>query len=255
MILVLAGTQDGRELALALAEENYEITASVVSDYGKQLYANGSIQVNDQPLDLEALKAFAIQRAVTAIVDASHPYAVNASTNAMRVCEALDLTYIRYERERTALPAYARLYPVEDYAAAARRAASLGKRVFLTTGSRNLKAFTEEPLLKDHALIARVLPDAEVIADCTRLGFTPKTLIALQGPFSHALNKELYIKYAADVIVMKNSGDVGGTDTKITAAIALGLAIVMIDRPRIAYKNVANRYHEVLSLLKEQNCR
>lgn len=34
----------------------------------------------------------------------------------------------------------------------------------------------------------------------------------------------------------ENSGTLGGTETKLTAAIKLGLEIVIIDRPRIDYK-------------------
>ena len=45
-----------------------------------------------------------------------------------------------------------------------------------------------------------------------------------------------------DVVVMKNSGTLGGTETKLTAAIKLGLEIVIIDRPRIDYKNLTHDY-------------
>lgn len=41
---------------------------------------------------------------------------------------------------------------------------------------------------------------------------------------------------------MKNSGTLGGTETKLTAAIKLGLEIVIIDRPRIDYKNLTHDY-------------
>lgn len=255
MILVLAGTQDGRAVAERLAKENYPVTASVVSSYGKKLYEADPISVNDRPLDAEELKVLMLEQSVTAVVDASHPYAVNVSKNAMQVCSTLSIPYIRYERKSTELPPYDRFFFVSNYEEAARKTASLGDCVFLTTGSRNLKVFAEEPLLQNHTVIARVLPETEVIAECMRLGFTPKTLIAMQGPFSHTMNIEMYKKYAADVIVTKNSGTVGGTDTKITAAIALGLPVVIIERPQLTYHQIAETEEGVLALLKQYNCK
>lgn len=254
MILLLAGTQDGRELAKRLADEEYKVLVSVVSGYGKRLIDSSRLIVNDQPLDISQLRILIQQQKINVIVDASHPYAVNISKNAMQVAKELSLHYIRYERVATPLPCYAKLCLVSDYQAAAQKAATLGQYIFLTTGSRNLKAFAEDANLKEHTLIARVLPDPEVIKECTQLGFTPKNIVALQGPFSHALNIELYKKYRADVVVTKNSGEVGGTDTKITAAMALDLPIVMIDRPRLDYPVIATQDEEVLTLLKKYSC-
>ena len=45
------------------------------------------------------------------------------------------------------------------------------------------------------------------------------------------LNIALFQEYRADVMVTKNSGSVGGTDAKIAAAMALGLTIVVVQRP------------------------
>jgi precorrin-6A/cobalt-precorrin-6A reductase len=72
----------------------------------------------------------------------------------------------------------------------------------------------------------------------------------MQGPFSHELNVELYKKYDANIIITKNSGSIGGTDTKITAAMALDLPIIVIDRPKLEYKFLATSFDEVLSFVK-----
>lgn len=60
--------------------------------------------------------------------------------------------------------------------------------------------------------------------------------------FSYKAIFKLSEKGNADVVVMKNSGTLGGTETKLTAAIKLGLEIVIIDRPRIDYKNLTHDY-------------
>ena len=79
---------------------------------------------------------------------------------------------------------------------------------------------------------------------------TPKEIVALQGPFSEELNIALYRQYGADVVVTKNSGEIGGTDTKLTAARKLGLPVVMIDRPKLDYDVIAYTFEEVLDFVK-----
>ena len=82
-----------------------------------------------------------------------------------------------------------------------------------------------------------------------RLGLSPKQIVAMQGPFSQALNREMFRQYRADVIVTKNSGAIGGTDTKIAAAVELGLPVVVIDRPVLAYDRLVHCYEDVLSFV------
>ncbi|MGP1575663.1 precorrin-6A reductase [Selenomonas sp.] len=252
MIFVAAGTQDGRELAGFLLEKGQRVTASVVSRYGEELLSRyPGICINDRPLDEAALADYCRAHGIAVFVDASHPYAANISANAMNACRACGIPYIRYERQSAPL-AYTKAHYVADYEEAAKVAASLGKHVFLTTGSHNLKAFTEAPALQDCVLTARVLPDPKVVEECTALGLRPSQIVALQGPFSEALNEELYKKYEADVVVTKNGGTVGGADTKFAAAMKLGLPLVIVERPRIAYDNMAQTFAEVLEFIVQK---
>lgn len=252
MIFVAAGTQDGRELAGFLLEKGQRVTASVVSRYGEELLSRyPGICINDRPLDEAALADYCRAHGIAVFVDASHPYAANISENAMNACRACGIPYIRYERQSVPL-AYTKAHYVADYEEAAKVAASLGKHVFLTTGSHNLKAFTEAPALQDCVLTARVLPDPKVVEECTALGLRPSQIVALQGPFSEVLNEELYKKYEADVVVTKNGGTVGGADTKFAAAMKLGLPLVIVERPRIAYDNMAQTFAEVLEFIVQK---
>lgn len=251
MILVLAGTKDGRELIALLAEAGYQVLASAFSQYGGELINLPNVHVHTGPLDSQGLAALITDHKIDILVDASHPYAVNVSQNGMLACKKTSIPYIRYERPRGILPEYEKLYAVSDYQEAIEKAASLGKTVFLTTGSRHLKLFQEAACLKEHRIIARVLPETSVLKECIELGFSPKNIIAMQGPFSHELNMALFKEYEADVIVTKNSGQVGGSDTKMTAAMALGLPLVVIDRPQIDYTKIVYTMDEVLQFIKE----
>lgn len=255
MIFVAAGTQDGRELVSFLLEQGYDVAASVVSRYGEQLLEKECQQqliINDQPLNEQEMECYIADHGIRLLVDASHPYAENVSANAMKACRTMGIPYVRYERQETAF-SYDKLFIVEGYEAAAVQAAALGRRIFLTTGSRNLRHFAESQALRECELVARVLPSPEVVAECTALGFTPGQIIAMQGPFSKELNKELYLKYRAEVIVTKNSGRVGGTDTKLEAAAELSLPVVVIDRPKMAYDHLAKTFGEVLTFIREKH--
>lgn len=239
MILVLAGTGDGRELAADLARQGWPVSVAVVSDYARSLAARHGLAVHTGPRDAAGLAALIQTTGARAIVDASHPYAAAVSRNAQQACATLGLPYLRYERPPAPLPAYDKLHLATDAAAAARLAADLGRVVFLATGSRTLAVFKNEPLLAGHRLVARVLPDPEVLLECRRLGFAPGDIVALQGPFSHQLNLALFREYAADVVVTKNGGRRGGADAKFSAAVELGLPLVVIDRPAIQYSRIA----------------
>ena len=253
-IFVFAGTADGRQLVSALLAKGFAVTASVVSRYGGELLesaqtAGHDLVVNVQPLDEAGLIEYCRTHAIAAIVDASHPYAVNVSENAMAAAEKLGLPYLRYERSLSELR-YDDIHIVHSYEEAAETAASLGSTIFLTTGSRNLKKFTEAPALQEKTIIARVLPTPDVIAQCIDLGIQPGQIVALQGPFSQALNRELFLRYHADVIVTKNSGDIGGTDTKLAAAESLHLPVVLIDRPKLEYPTIAHTMEDVADWLR-----
>lgn len=254
MIMVAAGTQDGRELVGLLLERGYAVAASVVSSYGHDLLASYGerLTINDKPLDRDGLMNYIAEHGIRLVIDASHPYAVNVSQNAMAACAAACIPYVRYERDLSELGAAGgNIIVVHSYEEAAARAAECGKNVFLTTGSRNLAKFTTAPALQGENIIARVLPTAEVITLCEDLGLSPANIVALQGPFSRELNRELFRRYSADVVITKNSGTLGGTDTKLAAAADLGLPVIVIDRPHIDYPALATDYAGILRFVEE----
>lgn len=248
-IFLIAGTEDGRKLAEFLSEKSFDVTASVVSDYGRKLLETcAGLKINDKPLERDELEKILREDNFNCLVDASHPYAKNISTNAISAAQAAQIVYIRYERAEIDF-AYEKIFPVDSYEAAALKAAELGKNIYLTTGSRSLKIFVD--LLKDRNLTVRVLPTAEVLSQCAALNLSPKNIVAMQGPFSTELNVELFKHAGAEVIVTKNSGSIGGADTKLEAAQILNLPVVMINRPKIFYPNLATTFNDVLKFLEE----
>ncbi len=250
-IFLTAGTEDGRKLAEFLTQKGYDVTVSVVSDYGKKILQQyNGIKISEKKLNADELIEN-LRGKFDILVDATHPYAVNVSQNAIDACQRLKIPYIRFERDEIEI-AEENIFKVDGYESAAIKAAELGKNIFITTGSRNLKKFVEFPALKDCNLTVRILPTAEVLRECESYGLTPKQIIAMQGPFTIELNVETFKHCRADVIITKNSGKIGGADTKIAAAKILNLPVVMIERPKIFYPNVAKTFEEVLNFIQSE---
>jgi len=249
VILLLGGTREGREIAGLLAQEGYPLIVSVANRYGRELLP-ANIACREGRLNQEQLDAFLREKQIRLLIDATHPFAAEVSQNAVCACQTCGVQYLRFERESTPLPDSPLIHPVDDFVQAARLALGLGKRIFLTIGSKNLAVFVEEAKQRQALVFARVLPLPAVIAACSHL-LPPAQIIALQGPYSRAFNQALFHEYRAEVVVAKESGAEGGTPAKIEAAQALGLPLVIIKRPVIDYPHQVGSCQELLTTIAQ----
>lgn len=103
-------------------------------------------------------------------------------------------------------------------------------RVFFSTGSAGAAKYAHLQNAAERAVI-RILPSEEAIAICRRAGFRGKNLICMQGPFDQEMNEACFRFARADYLVTKSAGERGGFDTKIRAARALGMQILMLEPP------------------------
>ncbi|OCL26134.1 precorrin-6x reductase [Orenia metallireducens] len=247
MILVLAGTKESREIIKRLQEINQPLIASVVSDYGYQLLAESGIEVIQEKLTSEKMERLVKEKDITKIVDTTHPFAQEVSLTAIEVAQSLEIDYLRFEREGLEFADNESVIRVDSYEEAAKKAKNFN-RILLTIGSRRLHYFVEELENWQERLVARVLPNWKFIKEANDLGFTPKNLIAMQGPFTKELNQRLLKDYQIDVLVTKASGKVGGLNTKLEAALELGVKVILIERPAIDYPKVVR---DIESLIVE----
>ena len=121
------------------------------------------------------------------------------------------------------------LYTVKSIDQACEVARRFGQRVLLTTGSKDLARWRAG--LGDKTLLARVLPVADVIAQCAALGFGVGEIFALCGPFSAELNAAFYRQCRADVVITKASGAEGGYQEKVQPCLDAGIPCIVITRP------------------------
>lgn len=177
------------------------------------------------------------------VVDATHPYAAEASANIRAAAGHLGICYLRLLRPATidaalpepgsdtsGRPPASHVVEVPDAAAAVRFLAGTEGPILLTTGSKDLPTFAALPDFATR-LYARVLPDAAAVARARELGFPPAHLICMQGPFPREMNVATLRMVGARWMVTKDAGRPGGMPEKIAAAREAGVDLVVIARP------------------------
>lgn len=250
MIFFLAGTSDARALALLLKENGYDLLATVVTENAANSLRESGLDVQVGRLTSDDMTAIIQSKKARAVVDASHPFAEEASKNASQAANKANVPYIRYERESQTFQ-HEKVTVVDGYEEAAALAKEKKGVVMLTTGSKTLQIFTETLRdCNDIRLVARMLPRKDNMEKCQQLGVEQKNIVAMQGPFSKALNKALYEHYGVTLMVTKESGKVGAVDEKLAAALEMGIETIIIKRPKIHYENVYSHFDDVLQGLK-----
>ena len=117
---------------------------------------------------------------------------------------------------------------MQDAKEAAGLLQTLSGNVLLTTGSKELVAF--EGVEKER-LYVRVLPSKEALDLCEKAQIPHSHILALQGPFTTALNIALMEQYHIGILVTKDGGKKGGFLEKQEAARLQKAALVVIGRP------------------------
>lgn len=234
-IWLIGGTQESAALAAALAAANIPYVVTVTTEAARSLYpAYPNLSLRVGHLSSETLPGFLKQYSVCGIVDASHPFAIEISQLAIAAATARSLPYLRFERSTASSqlphPAITQVRTLTQVLCADWLTE---QRVLLTIGYRWLPLF--QAWQSQAILFARILPSAVALETALAAGFTPDRLIALRPPVSLALERALWQHWQISTVVTKASGAAGGEDIKQQLAIELGVQLIVIARPEIAY--------------------
>ncbi|SHJ84163.1 cobalt-precorrin-6A reductase [Paramaledivibacter caminithermalis] len=251
MILVLSGTKDGRDIVYKLRDKGFNILVTTATNYGKSLYKQEEgLRIISNRLDYDGMVKLIKENSIKLAIDATHPYADKVSDNISKACKEIDISYIRYQRRESSLSKYDYMIKwAKDYEEAAEMLARLEGNILLTTGSKTLDIFTSK--LSPKRLYPRVLPTSDVLEKCEDLGFKPSNIIAMQGPFTKEMNKELIRKYDIRILVTKDSGKIGGTDEKLAAAEQMGIPVIIISRPEEKQGLIFNDVDKLINKVSE----
>jgi precorrin-6A/cobalt-precorrin-6A reductase len=219
-ILILGGTAEARALAAELHGTGRDVLTSLAGRVREPAMPPGRVQIGGFG-GVDGLAWFLRTAGISAMVDATHPFAAQIGANAAAAAALTGVRLLRLERPGwTGHPRSAEWTWVAD-PAAARAAAEVYVRPFLTTGRQSLPAFLA---WADRPVLARVVDPPEVPV--------PErwTLITSRGPYDYPAERRLMSEFGVDVLLTKDSGG-SSTVAKIDAAGDLGIPVVIIARP------------------------
>ena len=224
-ILLFGGTGEGRTLAEWMLARGLDATVCVATEYGETLLPDG-MKVHVGRLDAGEMEAL-MADGYTLVIDATHPYAVEVTKNIRAAADCAGLPCLRLLRQSDEEDGCRK---VPDVAAAADLLEKLPGNVLLTTGSKELDHFARQGLRE--RCFPRVLPMADSLERCLALGFPPKNIICMQGPFTKEMNVATLHQFHIDTLVTKDTGGYGGFQAKAEAAKEADCALLVVERPQ-----------------------
>lgn len=224
-VVLYGGATEGRTLSRELAALGAEVTVCVATDYGRREQGNlPGITVLTGRLDADGMTE--VLRGADVCIDATHPYAVQATANIRAAAGRVGVPYHRLLRRASTLPEGSVV--VNSAEEAAKYLARTEGNVLLATGAKELPAFSG---LDSARLYPRVLPAAESLTACETAGIPRRNIIAMRGPFSKELNLALLRQFDIRFLVTKDGGAAGGFGEKAAAAAEAGVKLLVIRRP------------------------
>ena len=218
-VLLLGGTAEARALAERL-HPKVDIISSLVGRVPDPALPVGPVRIGGFG-GADGLRDWLGDKDITAVIDATHPFAATITANAAAACGGLDLPHLVLSRPPWD-PAGATVV-ASDTEAAEIIATKGYSRVFLTTGRSGVAAFSDS----DAWFLIRVVtaPDIDML---------PRNheLLLSRGPYDYDDERELLRSRGIEVLVTKNSGG-AMTRAKLDAASSLGADVLMIQRPAL----------------------
>lgn len=245
-VLIIAGTTDAKTVIERLLEKNHDAAVTVTTRLGAGMLDEfKNLDIYQGKLNKEHITQLIRTLKPACLIDAANPFSTEITRNAINVCKYEALPYIRYERERVSYEDDPDITIVKNYGEACDVLMNCEGNILLTLGSNKIETFKKIPDYSQRVYL-RVLPDWKVLSKCESLGFSPKNIIAIKGPYNEALNIELFKYCQAAVLVTKESGNMGGVVDKINAAKKLGMKIILVDRIEACCNNKFSSVEELL---------
>ncbi|WP_281982230.1 cobalt-precorrin-6A reductase [Thalassorhabdomicrobium marinisediminis] len=221
-LLLLAGTSEARRIAWGLADRGRRVVASLAG-----------VTRRPEPLPVPTrvggfggeagFRAYLAAENISAVLDATHPFAERITARTARVCGALGLPYAQVLRPPWAPGAGDRWTMIDapDEAAAHLPDDAV---VFLATGRQTLPVFAN---LEGRRVLARVVDPPN-----QPFPFAGGEFVIARPPFKFDAEVALFKALGVTHLVAKNAGGAGGL-AKLAAARALGCPVVMLNRPQM----------------------
>lgn len=220
-VLILGGTREARTLAILLVDRGLDVISSLAGRVTTPALPAGEVRIGGFG-GVEGLVAYERDHDITAVVDATHPFAARISANAAAAHHETGIPLLRLQRPGwETRPEAADWHWVDSTAEAVTTAERLGERVFVTTGRKSLRAYAG---WTDRYVLVRLVEPADWWVP------TDWEVLVDRGPYDLASETALMRDRRIDVLTTKNSGG-SLTEAKLQAAADLGIAVVVVRRP------------------------
>lgn len=220
-VLILGGTLEASALARAVAEAGLPATLSYMGRVERPKAQPVAVRIGGFG-GVEGLARWLVEHQVSHLVDATHPFAAQMSTNAVAAAAATGVPLIALTRPPWQPGPGDRWQRVPDIAGAVAALAGPARRVMLAIGRMHLAAFAAAP--QHHYLLRLVDPPTGPVP------LPRHTIVVDRGPFDAGCDEALMQRHGIEIVVAKNAGGTGAS-AKLAAARALGLPVVMVERP------------------------
>ncbi|HZJ27275.1 MAG TPA: cobalt-precorrin-6A reductase [Acidimicrobiia bacterium] len=219
-VLILGGTTEASDLARLLdVRPDTDVVTSFAGRTAAPRAVAGRTRVGGFG-GATGLAEYLRAEAVDVVLDATHPFARQMRWHAADATDATGIARLRVERPPWRADNSADWTVVPDLDAAAQAVAGPG-RVFLTIGRTELGAFARCD--RTWFLVRSIEPPDP-------LPLRRAVVVLGRGPFTVERERALMAEHTIDTLVTKNSGGTAAA-AKLTAAHALGVAVVMVERP------------------------
>jgi len=219
-VVILGGTAEARQLAAALIADGIEVVSSLAGRVRNPRLPAGPVRIGGFG-GADGLAAYLRDHEVSALVDATHPFAVQITTNALQAASVTNTPLIRLERPGWSEHPHSGGWMWVADAASACTTADSASRPFLTTGRQSLPDF--DSWADRDVLVRLVDPPTSPVPQRW-------TVIISRGPYCYAGERQILDEYAVDVLLTKDSGG-SHTAAKLEAAADLGIPVIVIARP------------------------
>lgn len=220
-VLILGGTSEAAELASRLdADGRFEPVTSLAGRTRSPRPVPGGRRRGGFG-GAAGMAAYLRSEGVAAVVDATHPFAMQISEHAREACGKIACPLARLTRLPWTAGAEDDWREVETVAAAASVLAP-GARAFVTTGRQELGPFLSR---EDIWILVRVIDPLDEPLLPER-----GTVLSARGPFTADDEVGLMREHGIEWLVSKNSGG-RSSYAKIEAARQLRLPVIMVRQP------------------------
>ncbi len=218
-VLLLGGTSEARTLAARL-HPDVDVISSLAGRVPDPALPVGEVRIGGFG-GADGMRRWLVDSNVDAVVDATHPFAATITANAAQVCGALQIPHLVLARP--AWPTGDAILVKSDRDAAKAVQNNGFTRAFLTTGRSGVEAFRDV----DAWFLIRAVtaPNPQTLP-------RRHELLLSRGPYRYDDEHALLVEHRIDCLVTKNSGG-EMTRPKLDAAAALGVSVVMVNRPAL----------------------